>query len=171
VAYDVDDKSLFDLARAFGEEGRRFAFDATEKATAEATLKAENALGRCLQRAWPTSSIHERIRRRVVVNNKGIFGILTIVHNWVEVLVLGKNVPPHRIPKTGTSFMTLRVGKRNALKTDPRTGRPPVRPLVPSHPGYKGKDCASEAIRVGGRLLMQRMARAAFALAKRLTSR
>lgn len=176
MPYKVENKSLFELARAFGEPGVKFALDATEKSVAEATLAAENQLGRCLQQAWPGTTAADNIKRRTVVNPRGIFGVVTLTHDWVEVIAEGKNVPAHQIrPKT--------TGPRAAMIIPTFTLKDPVKAShkltdggralritgTVNHPGYKGKDCVTETMRVGDRTLRQRMGRAALVLARRLT--
>lgn len=175
MAYKVENKSLFELARAFGDEGAKFALDATERSVAEATLAAENQLGRCLQQAWPGTTAADNIRRRTLVNPRGIFGVVTLTHDWWEVIAGGKNVPAHQIrPKT--------TGPKAAMIIPVFTLKKPVRAShkltdggralritgTVNHPGYKGKDCLTDAMRVGDRTLRQRMGRAALALARKL---
>lgn len=172
----VDVKAFRDLASDFGPEGTRFFLDATEAATKIATETAAVSLERCTARHWPNSRIRHNIKTGINVSQKAIVGFVLVKHKWVSPLILGEDVPGHRIPRSGEKIMVLRWEKGYAgspgarRKIDPRTGKSPVRRLA-KHPGYKGRDCASPAQTAGTKAFMRKVQRATLMLARRLAGK
>ena len=91
----ADVSALFGLARAFGPEGQKAALDISVASVTAGSKAAKVSLRDCLRSKWTNSTIADKVRDRVTTTSKGIIGIVSVIHDWVDVLVLGKNVPPH----------------------------------------------------------------------------
>lgn len=174
MVMQADVQGMFKLASAFGPDGIKFALDASEAAVKVATEAARAKLKTCLKSKWPRSKVANNIRTDVKASRKGIVGTVTVTHDWIEVLMLGKNVPAHSFPSRGAQGpYVMKVGKKGKPKTyksGPNAGSGP--PVFISgamnHPGYKGVDCATPTEKQGERILVQKITRVATRLAQKL---
>ena len=174
-------EDLVKLSKNFGEQGAHAALDTTESAIDGSLLVVERKLKEMLKSKWPNANIDSSImtRRRVKKSTRGITGTLSVSHiskggkSWIEVLMLGKDVPPHTMPARRFGPYKMEVGKKGRPKkysTGPNKGKGP--PVFISgaidHPGYKGKDLATPLLKLGQKTLQRFLSKAIQALTKKL---
>jgi hypothetical protein len=184
MVVQVETRALFELAKAFGESGERFAVDVAVAGVVEATEAARLTMRDCLKLRWPRSTISNEVSSTVGGTGESVIGIVTVRHavpdkmpNMLDTLVFGKDVPPHVFPARtkdqGPYVMTVgKGGKPKTYKSGRRKGQGP--PVFISgrmfHPGYRGQDCGTPARVKGEKVMLTRITKGVNLLIRKLAT-